>query len=71
MDRTRVTLCNLGSAKVLVGKDDPRDYRGAGIKQTMVTAIKYISRDDRSLLIMIIWPATVVGKSVCIRIKAA
>lgn len=39
----------LGSVKVLVGKDDLRDYRGAGIKRTMVTAIECISGDGRSL----------------------
>lgn len=48
----------LSSVKVLIGKDDPRDYRGAGVKRTMVTAIECISPDGRSLLPMIIWPAT-------------
>jgi len=47
----------LGSVKVLVGKDDLRDYRGAGVKRTMVTAIECISADGRSLLPLIIWPA--------------
>jgi len=32
-------LSMLGSIKVLVGKDDPRDYRGAGVKREMMTAI--------------------------------
>jgi hypothetical protein len=58
MDETGVMLSMLGSVKVLVGKDDPRDYRGAGVKRTMVTAIECISGDGRSLLPMIIWPAT-------------
>ncbi len=58
MDETGVMLYNLGSAKVLVGKDDPRDYRGAGVKRTMVTAIECISGNGRSLLLIIIWPAT-------------
>jgi hypothetical protein len=39
MDETGVMLSMLGSVKVLVGKDDLRDYRGAGVKRTMVTAI--------------------------------
>ena len=39
-------------------KDDPRDYRGAGVKRTMVTAIECVSANGRSLLPMIIWPAT-------------
>lgn len=57
MDETGVMLCMLSSVKVLISKDDPRDYRGAGVKRTMVTAIKCISADGRSLLPMIIWPA--------------
>ena len=47
----------LGSVKVLVGRDDLRDYRGAGIKRTIVTAIECISADGRLLLPLIIWPA--------------
>jgi len=57
MDETGVMLCILNSIKVLVGKDDTRAYRGAGVKRTMVTAIECISADSRSLLLMIIWPA--------------
>jgi hypothetical protein len=58
MDETGVMLCMLGSVSVLIGKDDPRDYRGAGVKRTMVTAIECISANGRPLLPMIIWPAT-------------
>lgn len=58
MDETGVILNIINSLKVLVGKDDPRAYRGAGVKSTMVTAIECISADGRSLLPMIIWPAT-------------
>jgi hypothetical protein len=54
MDETGVMLCILGSVKVLVGKDDLRDYRGAGVKRTMVTAIECISANGRCLLPMII-----------------
>ena len=43
MDETGVMLSMLGSVKVLVGKDEPRDYRGAGVKRIMVTAIECIS----------------------------
>jgi hypothetical protein len=46
------------SIKVLGGKNDVRDYRGARIKRTTVTAIECISADDRYLKLMIIWPAT-------------
>jgi hypothetical protein len=58
MDETGVMLCMLGSMKVLISKDDPRGYRGAGVKQTMVTTIKCISANGRSLLPLIIWLAT-------------
>jgi hypothetical protein len=57
MDETGFMLDILGSLKVLVGKDDPRTFRGAGVKRTMVTAIECISADGRSLLPLIIWPA--------------
>jgi len=46
------------SAKVLVGKDDMRDYRGARVKRTTVTAIECVSADGRFLNPMIIWPAS-------------
>jgi hypothetical protein len=57
MDETGVMLSMLGSVKVLVGKDDMRDYRGAPVKCTMVTAIECISSDGRYLNPMIIWLA--------------
>lgn len=58
MDETGVVLSMPGSVKVLIGKNDVRDYRGARIKRTTVTAIEYISVDGRYLKPMIIWPAT-------------
>jgi hypothetical protein len=57
MDETGVMLSMLGTVKVLVGKDDMRDYRGARVKRTLVTAVKCISGDGRYLDPMIIWPA--------------
>jgi len=51
-------LSMLGSIKVLVSKDDRRDYRATGVKRTMVTAIECISADGRSLSPLIIWPAS-------------
>ena len=57
IDKTGVMLYMLNSVKVLVGKDDPRDYKGASVKQTMVTVIECISASGRSLLPMIIWLA--------------
>jgi hypothetical protein len=58
MDETRVMLSMLGSVKVLVGKDDLRKHLRAGVKRTMVTAIECISGDGRSLLALIVWPAS-------------
>jgi hypothetical protein len=57
MDKTGVMLSMLGSLKVLVGKDDPRTYRSAGVKREMVTAIECVFADGRSLPLIIIWPA--------------
>lgn len=57
MDETGVMLSMLGSVKVLVGRDDQRDYRGARVERRMVTAIECISADGRFLDPMIIWPA--------------
>lgn len=57
MDETGVMLSMLGTVKVLVGKDDMRDYRGARVKRTLVNAIECISGDGRYLDPMIIWPA--------------
>lgn len=58
MDETGVMLSMLGSIKVLVSKDDIRNYRGARVKRTMVTSIECISGDGRYLNPMIIWPAS-------------
>jgi hypothetical protein len=58
MDETDVMLSMLGSVNVMLGKDDMRNYRGALVKRTMVTAIKCISGDGRYLSPLIIWPAT-------------
>jgi len=49
MDETGVMLSMLGSVKVLVGKDEMRDYRGARVKRTMVTAIECIGANGRYL----------------------
>jgi len=58
MDETGVMLCMFDSVKVLVSKDDSRDYKDASVKRTIITAIECISANDRSLLPMIIWSAT-------------
>ena len=43
IDKTGVMLSMLGSFKVLIDKDNLRGYRGARVKQTIVTAIECIS----------------------------
>jgi hypothetical protein len=58
MDETGFMLSMLGSVKVLVGKDDLRDYKGTGVKRTMITAIECISASSRLLLPLIVWPAS-------------
>ena len=57
MDETGVLLGRLGSLKVLVGRDELRNYRGAGVQRTLITAIECISADGRFLDPLIIWPA--------------
>ena len=57
MDETGVLLSVLSSLEVLASQDDLRSYRGAGVKRTLVTAIKRISADGGSLPPLIIWPA--------------
>ncbi|KXL46406.1 hypothetical protein M433DRAFT_143232 [Acidomyces richmondensis BFW] len=54
MDETDVMLSMLGSIKILIGKNDIRDHRGARVKRTTATAILCISADDRYLKPMII-----------------
>jgi hypothetical protein len=58
MDKTGVILSMLGSIKVLDGRKDLRDYRGARVKRTVVAAIECISADGRYLNPMVIWLAT-------------
>jgi hypothetical protein len=65
MDETGVMLSMLGSVKVLVSKNDFRDYRGAGVKRTMVTAIECVYDDGWALLPIIVWLA-MTDRSNCI-----
>ncbi|KAF4943763.1 hypothetical protein FGADI_13185 [Fusarium gaditjirri] len=58
MDKTVVMLSMQSCVKVLMGKDDLQDYRGARVKRTTVTVIECISADGRYLDLMIIWPAS-------------
>ena len=50
-------LSMLSSIKVLLSKDNLRNYRGAGVKRTIVTAIECVSANSRPLLPLVIWPA--------------
>lgn len=43
IDETGVILSMLGSVKVLISKDDRRDYRDTRVKREMVTAIECVS----------------------------
>jgi hypothetical protein len=51
-------LSMLGSVTAFLGKYDKHDYRGAGVKRTMVTAVECISASVECLKPMIIWPAS-------------
>jgi hypothetical protein len=54
IDKTRVLLSVLNSLKVLVGKNKLRNYKGAGVKRTLITMIKYVSVNGRYLYPLII-----------------
>ncbi|KAF2178946.1 hypothetical protein K469DRAFT_674903 [Zopfia rhizophila CBS 207.26] len=47
MDETGVLLSSLSSLTVLVGKDDLWNYRSAGVKRTLITAIECVSADGK------------------------
>jgi DDE superfamily endonuclease len=57
MDETGTMLCKLNSTKVVVGRDDKREYRGAGVERESISAIECISGGGKLLHPMIIWPA--------------
>jgi hypothetical protein len=57
INETSIILSILGFVKVLVSKYNRHDYRGARVKRTFVTIIKYISSDNRYLNLIIIWLA--------------
>lgn len=56
IDEIDIMLSMFGPIKVLVGKDDRRDYRGTGTMRTMVTAIECVSASGECLNPMIISP---------------
>jgi hypothetical protein len=49
IDETGVLLNVLSSLKVLVSKEDLTNYRGAGVRRILITAIECISADGRFL----------------------
>ena len=49
MDETGILLSAPTSLNFLVGRDDLRNYIGAGVQRTLITAIECISADGRSL----------------------
>lgn len=55
MNEIEIMLSMPGSVKVLIDKNDRRDYRNARIKRTTMIAIECINADDRYLKSMIIW----------------
>lgn len=57
IDETGVLLSILNSLKVLVSKSKLKNYRGVGVKRTLITAIECVSTDSRCLYPLIIWPA--------------
>jgi hypothetical protein len=58
MDEAGILSSALTSRKFLVSTNDPRTYRGAGVKRQLVTAIECVSADKRCLDPLVIWPAT-------------
>ena len=58
MDETGAMLSKPNSVKVLVSRDSKRDYRGARVKRTSITAIECVSAAGGFLDPMIIWPAS-------------
>jgi hypothetical protein len=59
MDETGVMLSFFNPKKVLISENDPRNYRGAGVKRTLIISIECISVDGRALWPLIIWPALI------------
>lgn len=57
MDETGVLLGKLGSLKVLVGKNELRNYRGASSRRTLITAVECISATGSCLDPLVIWPS--------------
>jgi len=59
IDKIGIMFFKLNFVKVFVNRDYKRGYRGVCIKRTTVTAIEYVSTDDKYLNLMIIWLITI------------
>jgi hypothetical protein len=55
--RFGVLLGKLGSLRILVGKNELRNYRGASSKRTLITAVECISATGNCLHPLVIWPS--------------
>jgi hypothetical protein len=55
IDETKVMLSIPGSIRVLVSKQNMRDYRGARVKRITITTIECISGNSRYLNPVIFW----------------
>jgi len=56
INKTGIILLMLDAVKVLVDKDNRRDYRGTSIKRMIVAAIKFVLVSGEYLYWMFIWP---------------
>ena len=54
MNETKIMLNMLDFVKVLVNKNDLRNYKNANVKRTMITIIECVNANDKSLLFLII-----------------
>lgn len=54
MDETGVLLSFLGSSKYLISSDIVKDYKGAGLRRTLITGVECVSANGRSLPPLII-----------------
>jgi hypothetical protein len=59
IDETGVLLSVLNLLKVLVDKNEFRNYKGARVKHTLITIVEYILINGRYLYPLIIWPAII------------
>ncbi|PMD67455.1 uncharacterized protein K444DRAFT_515379, partial [Hyaloscypha bicolor E] len=54
INKTGIILYILGSIKILINKNNLQNYKDISIKYIIVTIIKYINTNNKSLLLIII-----------------